>query len=92
MRENFQTIREQIVNILTIALEPQFLEVIDDSDSHIGHAGHNGKGESHFKVKITSAHFESLSRLQRHQLIYATLGDVLPLIHALQITAKTQFE
>ena len=92
MSKNFQTIREQIENILTIALEPQFLEVIDDSDSHIGHAGHNGKGESHFKVKLTSAHFENLSRLQRHQLVYASLADVMPMIHALQISAKTPSE
>lgn len=92
MSKNFQTIREQIENILTIGLEPQSLEVIDDSDSHIGHAGHNGKGESHFKVKIISDRFEGLSRLQRHQLVYSTLADIIPVIHALQILAKTPTE
>lgn len=92
MSENFQTIREQIVNILTKAFEPSELEVIDDSHRHIGHAGHNGKGESHFKVKIVSDRFQGLSRLQRHQLVYSELAHIMPIIHALNVSAKTASE
>ena len=34
------------------ALNPQQLAVIDDSEKHRGHAGHDGSGESHFTVEI----------------------------------------
>ena len=30
------------------------LNVINNSDKHIGHSGHDGGGESHFKVDIVS--------------------------------------
>lgn len=85
MNEEFQTIRQQIINILTAAFEPSVLEVFDDSHKHVGHAGHNGKGESHFRIKIQSKSFDGVSRVQSHQMIYKVLGALMPAIHALQI-------
>ena len=87
MTEEFQTIREQIINKLNESLNPVSLEVIDDSHKHIGHAGHNGKGESHFRVIIASASFEGQSRVARHKMIYEALKELIPPIHALQIRA-----
>ncbi len=89
MSANFQPIRERIVNILNESFAVSALEVIDDSHKHIGHAGHNGKGESHFKVIISSSDFEGKTRIQRHQMVYAALKDLIPPIHALQIKADT---
>lgn len=88
MTENFQTIREQIENKLKVALSPVSLEVIDDSHKHIGHAGHNGKGESHFRVQIVSTAFEGKSRVARHQMVYGALKELIPPVHALQIKAE----
>lgn len=85
MNEEFQTIRQQMINILTDAFAPTALDVIDDSHKHEGHAGHDGKGESHFRIKIASKAFDGVSRVQSHQMIYAALGDIMPSIHALQI-------
>lgn len=89
MTEEFQTIRDQIVNKLNESLHPASLNVIDDSHKHIGHAGHNGKGDSHFKVEIKASVFEGQSRVARHQMVYAALKELIPPIHALQIKADT---
>ncbi len=78
---------------LTQALAPETVEVIDESDQHIGHAGHDGRGESHFRVKVVSSRFENCTRLARHRLINEALSDELEgRIHALSIAALTPEE
>lgn len=67
------------------ALEPQTLEVIDESESHRGHSGFSEGGESHFRLRISSPHFAGLSRIARHRLVHQTLGDIVPRIHALAL-------
>lgn len=53
------------------------------------HAGPRD-AESHFKVTIVSAAFESLALLARHRAVNAALADELKTgIHALSITART---
>ena len=42
---------------LRLALNPSHLIVVDDSDRHLGHAGHSGTGESHFTVELVSTAF-----------------------------------
>lgn len=66
-------------------LNPDYLEVIDDSALHQGHAGAlTGKG--HFTVKITSQMLQTKSRIEQHRLIYAALGSLMETdIHALSI-------
>lgn len=66
-------------------LKPSRLEVIDESESHRGHAGYRDGGQSHFRIRMASASFSGLSRLQRHRLIHETLGDIMPRIHALAL-------
>ncbi len=80
---------EQMQNILQERFQPKILEVIDESDHHIGHAGHDGLGESHFKVVIKAADFEGQSRITCHRMIYDAL-DVLikQRVHALTIEIK----
>ncbi len=80
----------EIERRLTAALAPTRLEVIDDSDDHLGHAGHTGAGESHFTVRITAAAFAGTSRVERQRLVYAALGDLMApdRIHALSIDAS----
>ncbi|TRW97899.1 BolA family transcriptional regulator [Paracoccus sp. M683] len=66
-------------------LAPLALEVIDESESHRGHAGYRDGGQSHFRIRMTSPAFAGLTRLQRHRLVHATLGDIVPRIHALAL-------
>ncbi|AGT08189.1 BolA family protein [Paracoccus aminophilus] len=67
------------------ALDPQILEIIDESEGHRGHSGFRDGGESHFRIRISSPRFAGLSRIARHRLIHETLGDIVPRIHALAL-------
>jgi len=70
------------------ALSPTRLEIQDDSALHAGHAGNTGGG--HYQILIESESFQGLSLLQRHQLVYKTVGDLMRTdIHALSIKAIT---
>jgi len=64
---------------------PSYLEVVDESDQHIGHAGHQGGGR-HFAVIISAKCFNLLTRVEAHKKIYALLTDLMPeQVHALRI-------
>jgi len=78
----------QMIERLQRALSPIRLDLDDQSARHIGHAGHDGRGESHFALTIESAIFEGLTRIQRQRAIYAALGDLMvERVHALSIKA-----
>jgi BolA family transcriptional regulator, general stress-responsive regulator len=78
---------------LRAALAPTRLEVINDSDKHRGHAGHDGSGESHFTVEIESPAFSGKSRLERQRAVNAALGDLMrERVHALAIRARAPGE
>jgi BolA protein len=81
-------VADEIAQRLRAALAPTRLEVVNDSDRHAGHAGHDGSGESHFTVVIESSAFAGQSRLARQRAVNAALGDLLvERIHALAIKA-----
>jgi len=80
------SVTEQIAARLETAFMPRELEVVDDSESHRGHAGYQEGGESHFNVRIRSAHFKGLSRVARHRAVHSALGaDLIGRIHALAL-------
>ncbi|MDB5663332.1 MAG: BolA family transcriptional regulator [Sphingomonas bacterium] len=83
----------EIARLLTSALAPAQLAVIDDSDKHRGHAGHDARGESHFTVEIVAPSFEGKSRVERQRAVNAALADLLAeRVHALAIRAKAPSE
>lgn len=68
------------------AFLPTHLQVIDESDQHIGHSGYQGGGR-HFAIIIAATCFKELSRVAAHRKIYALFSDQIPQhIHALRIT------
>jgi BolA family transcriptional regulator, general stress-responsive regulator len=68
---------------------PDFLQIIDESAHHAGHAGARHDGESHFRVKIVAAAFRGKSRLEQHRMINAALAEELKArVHALTIEAS----
>lgn len=76
---------ELIYSRLQQAFSPTHLEVIDESDQHIGHAGHQGGGR-HFAVIIAADTLHGLSRVEAHRKIYDLFTDMMPeQIHALKI-------
>ena len=86
-------VAREIAKRLEDALAPTRLDVINDSDRHLGHAGHDGSGESHFTVEIESPHFAGKSRLERQRAVNTALGDLLrERVHALAIKARAPGE
>lgn len=78
---------------LTDALAPIELTIEDDSQRHVGHAGHDGRGESHFNVTVVSDEFEGRSRVDRQRLVYRILSEELAdRVHALSVRALTSAE
>jgi BolA protein len=78
---------DRLTDRLNRALEPEHLEVVDDSHRHAGHAG-AADGRGHFTVLVTSPKFAGLGTLKRHRLIYEAVGDMMTTdIHALSIQA-----
>ncbi|KPK10899.1 MAG: hypothetical protein AMJ68_07735 [Acidithiobacillales bacterium SG8_45] len=83
---------EKIEQLLTEALQPQSIDVVDDSHQHAGHGGYDAEG-SHFSVTIVSSRFSGEDTLSRHRMIYAALSDMMQReIHALSISAHTPDE
>ena len=80
--------RTELIRLhLTDALAPEMLEIEDESHLHAGHAGARD-GRGHFRVTIVSPRFAGLSRIARHRLVFASLGDLMQTdIHALTLQA-----
>ena len=68
-------------------LQPTYLEVIDESADHAGHAGANAEGfGTHFRVRIASPAFAGKNRVARHRLVYDELQNFIDQgLHALAI-------
>lgn len=76
-----------IENRLREVFQPVKIEVHDDSHRHAGHEGAKSGG-GHFVVTIVSLQFRGKNPVQRHQMIYQALGDMMKKeIHALSIQA-----
>ena len=82
---------------LNAGFSPLVLDVVDESHRHAGHAGatrtDGSQGETHFHVRIVSAAFEGIGRVERQRRIYAALAEELngP-VHALSLIVLTPAE
>ena len=80
--------KERIEQKLKEAISIDYIEVIDDSAAHAGHAGARDGGESHFNIIVTSPDFSGKSKVVRHKIVYSALKEELEeQIHALSIKA-----
>jgi BolA protein len=88
------SIQTTIEEKLTRAFLPERLAVINESHLHAGHhhveSGHHaefdGKGETHFRVRLVSGAFAGMSRIERHRAVNELLADELRGgVHALAI-------
>ena len=83
-----ETIRARLA-----ALEPQALELVDESEMHRGHAGYREGGGTHWRLSIVSSRFAGQPTVARHRMIYQALGELMQHpIHALAITARSPEE
>lgn len=65
--------RKEFIERALQALEPTFLEVLNESDNHAGPPGR----ESHFRVRVVSSAFEGENRVKRHRRVNALLKDIM---------------
>ena len=88
------SIQESIEEKLRRAFAPERLSVINESHLHAGHhhieSGHHvefdGKGETHFRVRLVSSAFDGMSRIERHRAVNEALADEIKAgLHALAI-------
>jgi len=79
--------------LLSAAFPGASFTLSNDSAKHLGHAGDDGSGESHFSLAIEWAGFAGQSRVARQRAVNKALGD-LPgeRVHALAIRAKAPGE
>ena len=67
-------------------MNPELLEVHDESHQHAGHSGSRPEGETHFYVRIKASSLSGLNRVQQHRKIYEILDEELEnTVHALRI-------
>lgn len=87
------SVKDRITTRLQQGLDPVFIDVVDESHRHAGHAGSREGGETHFKVEVVSKAFTGKTRLDRHRLINGLLAEELQdRVHALAIVAKAPGE
>ena len=86
MNEVIQEMKDRLA-----ALNPQHLEIVDESALHAGHAG--AKSGGHFQLTLVSPAFSGQTPVARHRLVYQALGDMMSgKIHALSIVAMAPEE
>ncbi|HSC94192.1 MAG TPA: BolA family protein [Burkholderiales bacterium] len=80
------TVAERIEGKLS-ALNPESLEVVDESAAHAGHEGARAGG-GHYRLVIVARAFEGKPVQLRHRMVYEALGPMMKQeIHALAIKA-----
>lgn len=78
---------EQEMERRLAALDPESLQILDESGKHAGHEGAKGGG-GHYMLTIVSRHFAGKPAQARHRMIYDALGTMMKKeIHALAIRA-----
>jgi BolA family transcriptional regulator, general stress-responsive regulator len=86
----FDSALETLIKERLSALSPQEFFLHDDSEAHHGHAGALESGGRHYHLRIISDAFLSISRVQRHRLVYNHINDLMPhRVHALSVEAFT---
>ena len=77
---------QQRIEAALAALNPEHLQVLDESHMH-------SRGlQTHYKAVLVSEQFAGLNSVKRHQKVYAKLGDLMGQFHALALHTYTPEE
>lgn len=75
------------------ALQPELVELEDESERHRGHAGYREGGGTHWRLTIVARAFAGQPTVARHRMVYAALGSLMQHpIHALAVQARAPDE
>ena len=82
---------ELIKNKIKDQINISEIEIIDESAGHANHPGNSGGG--HYKALIISNDFNEKTLVERHQMIYKALGELMTNeIHAFSMKTMTEEE
>eukprot|EP00927_Polykrikos_kofoidii_P056619 TRINITY_DN50716_c0_g1_i1.p1 TRINITY_DN50716_c0_g1~~TRINITY_DN50716_c0_g1_i1.p1 ORF type:complete len:475 (+),score=74.00 TRINITY_DN50716_c0_g1_i1:81-1427(+) len=88
-----------VASLMSRTLNERFklyaLRITDESSKHEGDVGVLEMGltsETHFRVEIVAFDFEGLSPVDRQQMVFDALADVIPRVHAVSLVTKTPAE
>jgi BolA protein len=77
------------------AFKPTALRIEDESHLHAGHGGSSehaaefgADAPSHIHIDISAPAFAEMSRLARHRAVMSAMGDAVPKLHAIRLTAR----
>ena len=74
-------------------LQPERIELVDESEAHRGHAGYREGGNTHWRLTIIAPAFAGKPTVARHRMVYQALGELMQHpIHALAINARAPDE
>ena len=91
--KNANSRASRIAATLESKLRGATVSVQDESHRHAGHSGAQPEGETHYRVRVVSPDFTSLSRVARHRLVNEALaGEFASGLHALALELKTPDE
>lgn len=83
------SVQSQIQQKLTLELQPELLEVVNESHMH----SVPPNSETHFKVTLVADAFSNQRKVARHQRVYQVLADELAgPVHALALHTYTPEE
>lgn len=84
---------DRIRAALSAQFAPLRLEVLDDSQSHAGHAGAAPGGQTHFNVLLVSPKFSGMNRVARSRAVHAALeAEFASGLHALALKLQAPEE
>ncbi|MEX2197695.1 MAG: BolA family protein [Burkholderiales bacterium] len=84
---------EDSIRARLAALQPEHLELVDESERHRGHAGYREGGGTHWRLTIVARSFAGQPTVARHRMVYQALGELMQHpIHALAIQARAPEE
>ena len=87
------SVAEIITAKLKQAFQPELIELIDESEAHRGHSGWREGGETHFRLRMTSARFTGEGRVARQRAVNKVLSEELAgPVHALTMELKAPGE
>jgi BolA protein len=79
--------------LLKAKFAPTAFALDDESSTHAGHSGARPGGETHYRLRLVSAAFEGLNRVERQRLVYQALREEFDTgLHALSLDLKTPAE
>lgn len=86
-----KTVEDMIKEVIKREFPGDDYTLVNESHMHAGHAGDDGSGQTHFKLKVVSARFEGLSRVDAQRLVNGFLGGAFDSgLHAISLSCSSK--